>query len=205
MTSTATRRAIWFCSNWVQFFDRRLRCSDIFGRWGGEEFVFVLVENSLNEALAACDQLRRDIAARSFGMDCCPNLKITVSMGLANVCGRTPLGNGDQPGGRPPCMPPKRPGATRCATTRADFGPESPGRTRAWRPWVIPALHWRVHRLPALQSRFTDPVKAFPDRISRSLRVLNLLRPYTAHGPLPGAAKRNAYGQSGLDIGPGSL
>lgn len=39
-----------------------LRASDIFGRWGGEEFVVALLGANVNAAKAVAEKLRRDIA-----------------------------------------------------------------------------------------------------------------------------------------------
>jgi diguanylate cyclase (GGDEF)-like protein len=60
-----------------------LRASDIIGRYGGEEFMVVLVETPLASAVAVCEKLRQRVAALVLN-DLHPALeRITVSIGLA--------------------------------------------------------------------------------------------------------------------------
>ncbi|WP_396269716.1 diguanylate cyclase [Ideonella sp.] len=59
------------------------RSGDIVGRYGGEEFVVVLVETPLTAAIAVCEKLRQRIADLDLS-DLHPDLKhITVSIGVA--------------------------------------------------------------------------------------------------------------------------
>jgi diguanylate cyclase (GGDEF)-like protein len=64
-----------------------IRPGDLFGRLGGEEFAYLLVDASMAQALHAAERLRRDFAAISF-----PHLvvKPTVSVGvsMASEAGR---------------------------------------------------------------------------------------------------------------------
>lgn len=56
---------------------------DIVSRWGGEEFVVLLPDTPLDDAIAVCERLRRTIA----NTDCseiASQLKMTVSIGLAS-------------------------------------------------------------------------------------------------------------------------
>ena len=57
-----------------------IRPGDLFGRLGGEEFAYLLVDASMAQALHAAERLRRDFAAVSF-----PHLVVnpTVSVGVA--------------------------------------------------------------------------------------------------------------------------
>jgi diguanylate cyclase (GGDEF)-like protein len=57
-----------------------IRPGDLFGRLGGEEFAYLLVDGSMAQALHAAERLRRDFAAISF-----PHLVVnpTVSVGVA--------------------------------------------------------------------------------------------------------------------------
>ena len=57
-----------------------IRPGDLFGRLGGEEFAYLLVDASMAQALHAAERLRRDFAAISF-----PHLVVnpTVSVGVA--------------------------------------------------------------------------------------------------------------------------
>ncbi|MGA9321066.1 MAG: GGDEF domain-containing protein, partial [Xanthobacteraceae bacterium] len=65
-----------------------IRPGDLFGRLGGEEFAYLLVDASMAQALHAAERLRRDFAAVSF-----PHLVVnpTVSVGvaMANEAGRS--------------------------------------------------------------------------------------------------------------------
>ena len=67
-----------------------IRPGDLFGRLGGEEFAYLLVDASMAQALHAAERLRRDFAAVSF-----PHLVVnpTVSVGvaMANEAGPQPV------------------------------------------------------------------------------------------------------------------
>ena len=58
----------------------RLRQSDLFGRWGGEEFVIILPETSLDDAINVAEKLRIVIEEHHFrhGM-------MTCSFGVAEL------------------------------------------------------------------------------------------------------------------------
>ena len=71
----------------VDFFVESLRVTDIFGRWGGEEFAFVLVQDDLDQARATCERLRLGIADLVFKSPCGHNFSITASIGLTSHCG----------------------------------------------------------------------------------------------------------------------
>jgi diguanylate cyclase (GGDEF)-like protein len=60
----------------------QLRASDLFARFGGEEFVFVAVGVDLKGANIAANRIRKAIEALSF-KDVAQNLTVTVSGGLA--------------------------------------------------------------------------------------------------------------------------
>lgn len=59
-----------------------LRATDVVGRYGGEEFFFILPETGLNEAGSMCDRIRGNIADNKIPQ-ITPLLKVTISMGLA--------------------------------------------------------------------------------------------------------------------------
>ena len=59
-----------------------LRTSDIAGRWGGEEFLIICPETTLNTAVVLAERLRADYAARAF-----PEVgELTASFGVAAHC-----------------------------------------------------------------------------------------------------------------------
>lgn len=66
----------------AQLIDNNTRDADIFGRWGGEEFILLSKNLDLNTALALGEKLRKTVAKHRFFLDSKP-LTITVSIGLA--------------------------------------------------------------------------------------------------------------------------
>ncbi len=58
-----------------------IREVDIIARFGGEEFLLVMVDTSLDSAIKAMERVREGIAEFSFG-DMAPGLNITVSLGV---------------------------------------------------------------------------------------------------------------------------
>lgn len=59
----------------------RLRTNDIFGRWGGEEFLIVVRHSRLSEAAVLAEQVRERIAAHAFPI----SRPVTVSLGVAEI------------------------------------------------------------------------------------------------------------------------
>ena len=59
-----------------------LREIDLFGRIGGEEFIAILPETTINQAIEVAERLRKDIEACSYKTRCNQSLKITVSIGI---------------------------------------------------------------------------------------------------------------------------
>jgi len=63
-----------------------IRTCDIIGRYGGEEFLAIFPDTSIEGAKVACEKMRG--AVESFSWDSiCPQLKITISIG---ICSRGP-------------------------------------------------------------------------------------------------------------------
>jgi len=58
------------------------RAVDVAGRWGGEEFVLLLVETPPDRAAHLCDKLRRAVEAHDWPA-IAPGLAVTVSLGIA--------------------------------------------------------------------------------------------------------------------------
>lgn len=96
---------------------RRVRSSDTVGRLGGDEFLIVLPETSAVLALRAADDLCRAIADQSLAAEGAPDLRITCSLGVAE------LKEGDDDGG-----------ALLARADAALYGAKAGGRNR-----VIPA------------------------------------------------------------------
>jgi diguanylate cyclase len=59
-----------------------LRSIDCFGRYGGEEFLMVLPQTSLEGALIKAERVRQQIESLAFPM-IADNFRITVSIGVA--------------------------------------------------------------------------------------------------------------------------
>ncbi|HEY6240081.1 MAG TPA: GGDEF domain-containing protein [Burkholderiales bacterium] len=61
---------------------QRMRTTDYFGRYGGEEFLLILTDTSLEGARIGAERVRRDAEQLSF-VEIGPDLRISVSIGLA--------------------------------------------------------------------------------------------------------------------------
>ncbi len=62
-----------------------LRGTDFVGRYGGEEFLFVLPESDLDGARVAAEKIRRAVADIRLRLDNRTELSVTVSIGLASL------------------------------------------------------------------------------------------------------------------------
>jgi diguanylate cyclase (GGDEF)-like protein len=64
----------------------RIRTHDIFGRWGGEEFMLLIPSSDLQQAAQLAEILRELIAWHDFGND----IKVTASFGVScYLCGES--------------------------------------------------------------------------------------------------------------------
>lgn len=64
---------------------RTCRSSDIIGRYGGEEFIIILPETNLNEAVSLAERIRSTIEETQFENGC----RITISSGIMEFHGET--------------------------------------------------------------------------------------------------------------------
>ena len=62
-----------------------LRLSDALGRFGGEEFVALLIDAPLADALVVAERIRAGVADRPFSLADGSNLQVTVSIGAATL------------------------------------------------------------------------------------------------------------------------
>jgi diguanylate cyclase (GGDEF)-like protein len=70
---------------------RQLRTTDIFARFGGEEFICLLHEENPQDACQTAERIRRAIAASRFAV-AEQAIEITISIGIASLCsGETTL------------------------------------------------------------------------------------------------------------------
>jgi len=60
----------------------KMRATDVFGRYGGEEFMLVLVGSAAPQALEAVERVRLAVAARDW-RDLSPDAPVTMSAGVA--------------------------------------------------------------------------------------------------------------------------
>ena len=60
---------------------RALRASDQFGRWGGEEFMLLMPQTSMQEAITGAERLRLNTDALSFPVG--EDLALTISIGIS--------------------------------------------------------------------------------------------------------------------------
>ena len=58
-----------------------VRCSDIVGRFGGDEFSIVLTQINLEDSFNVCDRIRKRVEEFEFNFNAVP-IKLTVSMGV---------------------------------------------------------------------------------------------------------------------------
>ena len=75
----------------AQILKSRSRASDICGRMGGEEFIFVLTHATKANALAVIDRIREELASAVFTFDG-SNRTVTASFGLVGFEGPRPPG-----------------------------------------------------------------------------------------------------------------
>ncbi|RLG10931.1 GGDEF domain-containing protein, partial [Candidatus Pacearchaeota archaeon] len=62
---------------------------DIFGRYGGEEFIIIFPETGINDAVKICERIRESIEkTRFYGQEKMPFGRVTVSIGLAETKGK---------------------------------------------------------------------------------------------------------------------
>ena len=62
-----------------------LRLSDTLGRFGGEEFVVLLINANLQDAMLVAERIRRSIAEKSFQLSESGTCHCTISIGLTTV------------------------------------------------------------------------------------------------------------------------
>jgi len=66
----------------AEFFERQIRKPDTVGRYGGEEFLFVLPETSEEDAHVLAERIRSNVQNRSFEWEG-ESLTVSISFGLA--------------------------------------------------------------------------------------------------------------------------
>ena len=62
-----------------------LRLSDALGRFGGEEFVVLLIDAPLDSAVAVAERIRASVCNTPIALTTGENLRVTVSIGVSNL------------------------------------------------------------------------------------------------------------------------
>lgn len=72
---------------------KAIREYDLFGRFGGEEFIVIFPETRMKEAYKICERMRVDIENEKFkGRQNMPKKEVTVSIGLSEIYGKRQSG-----------------------------------------------------------------------------------------------------------------
>ena len=61
-----------------------LRIGDLFSRWGGEEFLLMLPDTSVDQGVECLNRVREVLAATSFDT-IAPGLRVTISAGVTDL------------------------------------------------------------------------------------------------------------------------
>jgi len=72
----------------AQVLAANLRASDLVGRYGGEEFMLVLTETSVEDGAALAEKLRLLVERERFDVDGNPSLSVTISIGIVGGVGQ---------------------------------------------------------------------------------------------------------------------
>src|SRR3954469_8565479 len=65
-----------------------LRTSDLIGRYGGEEFMLILTETTVEEGAALSEKLRKLVERLRFSVEGNPALSVTISIGIVGGAGQ---------------------------------------------------------------------------------------------------------------------
>ena len=72
----------------AQIIAGNLRTSDLIGRYGGEEFMLILTETSVEEGAALAEKLRTLVEGAHFAVETNPRLSVTISIGIVGGVGQ---------------------------------------------------------------------------------------------------------------------
>jgi diguanylate cyclase (GGDEF)-like protein len=72
----------------AQTISENLRASDMIGRYGGEEFMLILTETSVDEGAALSEKLRKLVEKARFAVEGNAELSVTISIGIAGGTGK---------------------------------------------------------------------------------------------------------------------
>jgi diguanylate cyclase (GGDEF)-like protein len=72
----------------AQTIAENLRASDLIGRYGGEEFMLILTETTVEEGAALSEKLRKLVERARHTFEGNPNLSVTISIGIVGGIGK---------------------------------------------------------------------------------------------------------------------
>jgi diguanylate cyclase (GGDEF)-like protein len=72
----------------AQTIAENLRTSDLIGRYGGEEFMLILTETTVEDGAALSEKLRKLVERYRFSVDGNANLSVTISIGIVGGTGQ---------------------------------------------------------------------------------------------------------------------
>jgi diguanylate cyclase (GGDEF)-like protein len=72
----------------AQTISENLRASDMIGRYGGEEFMLILTETSVDEGAGLSEKLRKLVEKTRFAVEGNADLSVTISIGIAGGTGK---------------------------------------------------------------------------------------------------------------------
>jgi diguanylate cyclase (GGDEF)-like protein len=72
----------------AQTIAENLRASDLIGRYGGEEFMLILTETTVDEGAALSEKLRKLVERSRHAVEANPELSVTISIGIVGGIGQ---------------------------------------------------------------------------------------------------------------------
>jgi diguanylate cyclase (GGDEF)-like protein len=72
----------------AQAISENLRASDLIGRYGGEEFMLILTETTVDEGASLSEKLRKLVEKTRFAVEGNAELSVTISIGIAGGTGK---------------------------------------------------------------------------------------------------------------------
>lgn len=73
--------------NFARICQQELRSNDLFARWGGEEFIALLIDADIDDAIRTAERIRAHVERFSFRERDKGDISFTVSVGISTVAG----------------------------------------------------------------------------------------------------------------------
>jgi diguanylate cyclase (GGDEF)-like protein len=74
----------------AEILPRNLRQYDRIGRWGGEEFIVILPDTEISEAIAIAERMRTAAAETKIALEQGDHYVVQISLGVASACASYP-------------------------------------------------------------------------------------------------------------------